>query len=85
MPLLRYSRFGKIYGYECWWTTEGTIIKILEENNEVVVIFNIIKQLNNAIANCSKFILKKLKSKIANIENLIELRKKLHPELLKKV
>lgn len=85
MPLLRYSKFGKIYGCECWWVTEETIIKILEDNNEPIVILNLIKKVNDAIANCSKFILKKLKNKLESIKELIDFRKKIHPVLLKKV
>ncbi|MFX0132047.1 MAG: hypothetical protein ACFFDN_00245 [Candidatus Hodarchaeota archaeon] len=76
MPLLRYSFFKKLYGYECWWTTEESIIKILETNNEPIVILNLIKNLNDAIANGSKFILKKLKNKIDHIKKLIDFRKK---------
>lgn len=85
MPLLRYSYFKKIYGYECWWVPESVILNILENINDPTVIFKLIKNLNDAIANCSKFILKKLEHKIANIKGIIEFRKKIHPELNKKV
>lgn len=81
MPLLRYSRLGKIYGYECWWVTEEVIVKIIVENNEKIVINNHIKNLDDAINNSSNFIINKLNDKINFIRNLISVRMKKNPEL----
>jgi len=73
-PVLRYGRFGKIHGYECWWIrisdfihvlTDFKYIGTLERKNSIVLFRNVLE-------NTSRFIKGKLSNEINYIQEIIK-------------